>query len=563
MFRGWARAAVVGLACVGGAWIVHAQDDADVQSCAAGPRPTDPNETAFQGVGEIERLSWAADRSPVSDDALRAAAAAWAGAPLEIRTVRCAGLAMEGAFRDAGYPYTRVSAPPQRVEAGLVRFQVVEGWVERVTPAGDNARARLQAHRRLRSLEAGDEPRALPLREVERAAALLDTAPGLVARMAVTRGGEDRAGAIRIVAEAEPEPRNIVVNLNNFGADELGRTGASILFSTPGRAPLGDRLTLSFYTTLDLEEQRAARITYQRGLTASGLVAGLELAYGQAEPSGEVRVLGAAAESLSGRFELTHPVRLGRTTRLQAGMGVDGADQSGDLFGGEVRLSEDSTRNVFARLWGEAAPGCARFTSAPRGACWRLAGEIEARQGLDGLGASYEGDELLARPFADPQAHVLRAAIDAETPSGPLDVRARLQISGQASSAALMAFEEFNFGNYTLVRGYDPGAVAGDSGIAGALELIGPTLRVRRVGFEPFGFYDLGKVWNEDPGAPDGRTLASVGAGMRMNLDRGVRFEATWSRPLHPPLGLGESQPSSRVLFSLTTSVTSLLRQAT
>lgn len=550
-------------ACLAVAWASEAQDDLDVSSCDAARSRAGSDETAFLGVGEIERLSWPAERSPVSDAALRGAGAPWSGAPLDIATVRCVGLAMERTFRDAGYPYTRVSAPPQRVDGGLVRYQIVEGWVERVTPSGDNARARLQAHRRLRRLEASADPGPVALRAVERAAALLDEAPGLVARMAITRGGEDRTGAIRIVAQAEPKPRNLIFNLNNFGADELGRSGASMLFTTPGRAPLGDELTLSAYTTLDIREQRAARATYERGLSAGGLVAAIEIAYGEAEPGGEVRVLGAAAESLSGRVALSHPVWLGRRTRVRAVAGLDAADQTGELFGGQVSLSDDATRNLFVGLEGEGALGCTRFTTTPDGACWRIAGEIEARQGLDGLGASREGDERLARPFADPQANVFRAAAEIETPRGPGGVRGRLQLIGQAADAPLMAYEEFNLGNYTGVRGYDPGAVAGDSGLAGAFELIGPEFRVRRFGMEPFAFFDAGRVWNEDPGAPNGRYVSSYGAGVRLNADRLVRFEAMWASPLHAPLGMGESQPTPRVLFSLTANVARLLEQAT
>jgi hemolysin activation/secretion protein len=513
----------------------------------------------FVGVGGIDRLSWPAESSPVSDEALRAAASPWSGAALDIATVRCAGLAMEAAFREAGYPYTRVSAPPQRVEGGLVRYQVVEGWIERVAPAGEDALARLQAHRLLRRLESEGEPKPVSLRAVEKAAALLEEAPGLIARMAITRGGEERAGAIRVVAEAEREPRDFIVNLNNFGADALGRSGVSALYSTTGRAPYGDKLTLSVYSTLDIEEQQAIRATYLRGLTASGLAASVEIAYGQAEPGGEVRVLGAAADSLNARFELSHPVRLGRTTRVRAGIGLDGADQSGELFAGQVSLSDDSSRNVFARIEAEASPGCARFSSTPDGACWRIAAEAELRKGLDALGASEAGDALLARPYADPEAAVARFALDAETPSSPDGVRARLRLNGQAADEPLMAFEELTLGNYTIVRGYDPGAIAGDSGLAAALEIMAPEFRIRGLSVEPYGFYDAGRIWNEDPGAPDGRYVASYGAGVRLDVDRGVRLEATWARPLHAPFGAGESQPGPRVQFSLTASVPRLL----
>lgn len=542
-------------------WPIVAQEELEAQNCAAAPRPASPEEAAFLGVGDLERLSWPEDRSPVSDAQLRAAAAPWRGAPLDITTVRCVGLAMERAFREAGYPFVRVSAPPQNVSNGRVRYQVVEGWVERVAPTGEHAGARLNAHRRLRALEPGDQVRPLSLRELERGAALLDEAPGLNARLAVTRGVEDNPGAVRIVADAAPEPRRFVVNFNNYGAEALGRSGASALFSTPGRAPLGDEFAASAYTTFDLEEQHAVRITYRRALTVSGLEMHIDAAYGEAEPGGPVRVLGAAAESFSARFMLTHPVYFDQTSRITAGVGFDLAEQEGDLFGGQVQLSDDSSRNIFARIEAETVRGCDRFTRAPEGACWRLAGELEVRQGVDVLGASEQGDAFLSRPAADPQASVVRAGAEIETPDGIAGVRARLNVRAQVSGTPLLAFEEMTFGNYTSVRGYDPGALAGDSGVSASLDVIGPEIEVRGVSIEPFAFYDAGRAWNEDPGAPNGRFISSYGAGVRVEVTDDVRLEAAWARPVHAPLGLGESQPSSRVLVSMTTNIAGLIRR--
>jgi hemolysin activation/secretion protein len=313
------------------------------------------------------------------------------------------------------------------------------------------------------------------------------------------------------------------------------------------------------FSTLDVEEQSAARVTYQRGLTASGLVGGIEIAAGEAEPGGDVRTLGAVADSVSARFTLMHPIFLGRRVRVRGGVGLDGADQTGDLFLGQVRVSDDKTRNAFARLEAESSFGCGRFVAAPEGACWRFAGQLEARKGLDSFGASDEGDDRLARPFADPQANVLRAGFEAETPSVAGGFRARLTLTGQAADKPLMAFEEMNLGNYTMVRGYDPGAIAGDSGIAGSFEVMTPEFQIKGFGFSPFGFYDAARIWNEDPGAPTDRDIGSVGAGLRLEADGRVRLEATWAKPLHAPLGFGEPEPTSRVLFSVTASIPGLV----
>ena len=76
-----------------------------------------------------------------------------------------------------------------------------------------------------------------------------------------------------------------------------------------------------------------------------------------------------------------------------------------------------------------------------------------------------------------------------------------LGLRAQWSGDPLFAFEEFSAGNYTAGRGYDPGALLGDSGIGLQAELrygnvnpAGPT----DFAFEPYVFFDQAWVWNED-----------------------------------------------------------------
>ncbi|MGV2482470.1 UNVERIFIED_CONTAM: ShlB/FhaC/HecB family hemolysin secretion/activation protein, partial [Salmonella enterica subsp. enterica serovar Weltevreden] len=67
----------------------------------------------------------------------------------------------------------------------------------------------------------------------------------------------------------------------------------------------------------------------------------------------------------------------------------------------------------------------------------------------------------------------------------------------------LLSYEEYSIGNFTLGRGFDPGALTGDSGVGFPSEVrIGSLIpRSRKdLALQPFGFFDLGVVWNRDPG---------------------------------------------------------------
>jgi hemolysin activation/secretion protein len=107
----------------------------------------------------------------------------------------------------------------------------------------------------------------------------------------------------------------------------------------------------------------------------------------------------------------------------------------------------------------------------------------------------------------DPTATLLRSAVYGEYRPDP-----RFTIAaagrGQYSGNPLFSFEEYSAGNYTVGRGYDPGAILGDSGIGFQAELRYGTLFPRDPGaltVEPFVFVDQAWVWNEDliPAAGD------------------------------------------------------------
>ena len=89
----------------------------------------------------------------------------------------------------------------------------------------------------------------------------------------------------------------------------------------------------------------------------------------------------------------------------------------------------------------------------------------------------------------------------------------------------LLSFEQFSAGNYTVGRGYDPGALLGDRGWGTQAEIrAGSRMQVstRKPALEGYAFWDHAKVDNVDPFIDvSGRQhLNSVGAGARISFDR-------------------------------------------
>lgn len=486
----------------------------------------------------LERKSALPQASAVDDATLEAAAEPYLNRPVSLDDLRTLGTEMEGIFRDAGYPYVRVVLPPQEIINGQVRFQIIEGWVEGVSVLGPSAIAKAQTEARLSALD-GKGPLALD--DVERTVAQLNDVPGLAARVSIARGKQG-PGAMRLIADAERQDPRVLVNLQNFGSKNLGREGTTLFAHFPGWASLGDEVELAAFNTWEPGEQVSGQVAYSRGLTVDGLSAKVRASYAEAEPSGAVATLGSTSESLTAGIEVTHPIYLRREESLSGYLGFEAANLKGELFQGAVPLSKDETRTLYGGLEGDFALDD-----------WNFSGNVEVRQGVRWFHASARGDANLARSEADPFTRVVAGEVLTQTPE-LWGVKAEIDLRGQWANAPLMAIEEFSFGNYTIGRGYDPGAAAGDSAIAAAITLSGFKQRFwkDRIGTELVAFYDIGRYWNEDTTGTPSRTLASAGGGVRLLFNDRVRADITYAHPLDQPRGLGETRPGGRVLFNIT-----------
>lgn len=486
----------------------------------------------------LERMSVLPDPSPVDDATLQAAADPYLNRPVSLEELRLLGTRMEGIFRDAGYPYVRVVLPPQEIVEGQVRFQVIEGWVEGVSVLGSSPIAKSQTEARLAALD-GKGP--LSLDDVERTVAQLNSVPGLAARVSIARGKQG-PGAMRLIADAERQGPRVLVNVQNFGSKNLGREGTTLFAHLPGWARYGDELELAAFNTWESGEQVSGQIAYSRGLTASGLTARVFGSYAEAEPSGAVATLGSTSESVTGGLEFAHPLYQRREETLSGYFGFEFANLKGELFQGAVPLSKDETRTLYAGLEGELAVDD-----------WSFSGLMEIRQGLRVFDASSRGDSNLARSEANPFTRVVSGELTTQTPE-LWGIKAEIDLRGQWANDPLMAIEEFSFGNYTVGRGYDPGAAAGDSAIAAAITLSGFKQQFwdDRIGTELVAFYDIGRYWNEDSTGTPARTLASAGGGVRLLFNSRVRADITYAHPLDQPRGFGEVRSGGRVLFNIT-----------
>ncbi len=463
-------------------------------------------------------------------------------------------------LRQAGYVAV-VEVPEQRIADGEVRFRVLQARLVGLRVRGDAGRAERTIAAYLNRLT---EDEVFNRNRAERYLLLAGDLPGYNVRLALRSAGTARG---EVIGEVTVLRTNVLADLSvqNYGSKQLGRWGGLARAQFFGLTGMGDRTTVSFFTTADFEEQRTLQLAHDFRLGGEGLAIGGQFTYAWGRPDLGDPIIDIRSRSLLATVQASYPFirRLDQT--LRGAVGLDFIDQDVEFNG--LDLNRDRLRVAFARLDFDAVginPGDVRYTAVePR---WRFGANVELRQGLAIFGASDPcGPGLInclapgivppSRFEGDPTATVVRGGLYGEyrpTPLVTFTLGARAQYSGDP----LFAFEEFSGGNYTFGRGYDPGSILGDSGIGFQAELrYGSAFPRTRNDWalQPFVFYDHGWTWNEDVLLVAGRQeLSSVGGGLRAAYGDRFRIEALVAVPLQRA-GFQLERGDPRFLLSFTT----------
>lgn len=488
----------------------------------------------------------------VSPATLRPAFADFVGRTVPIATVCEIRDRAATILRREGY-LAAVQVPPQEIENGIVRFDVLMARIVSVQVRGDAGRSEATIAGFLRALQ--DMP-AFNEREAERYLLLAKDLPGYDVRLTLRPAGTAPGEVIGEVAVLHT-PLEVDFNVQNYGAREVGRWGGLLRAQINGLTGLGDRTVLGAYTTADFEEQQVLQLFHDFALGGEGLRLGGRFTHAWTEPGGNPE-LDIKSRTLLASLEATYPFLRSQSANVQGAIGFDLINQEIDILG--ETLNRDKLRVLYARADFDtideaslgAMPGFTAFQ--PR---WRLGGTVELRQGLDIFDATEFCPGCPVQPSRVPgtaRGTVIRAAGIAEFRPTP-KIAFALAPRAQYSDDPLFAFEEFSGGNYTVGRGYDPGVLTGDSGFGFQSEVrVGSVMpeALDRFAFQPFAFFDAGWVWNNRDAVSGSQSLYSAGAGVRAAYGDRARLDLALAFPLKRA-GLQAERGDARILLSLTT----------
>ncbi|WP_170234835.1 ShlB/FhaC/HecB family hemolysin secretion/activation protein [Croceicoccus sediminis] len=464
-------------------------------------------------------------------------------------------------LRSMGY-LAAVQVPPQTIEDGTLRLDVLAARITRLQIKGD---AGPNEGILLRYLSPLTEQAVFNSDEAERTLLLTRDLPGVDARLAL-RPVDGRPGELIGEVSVRRIPWSADALVQNFGSKATGPWSILGRVRFAGQTGMGDATTLSLVRSADFDEQLVFQIGHELRAGRNGLRLAGDFTYAKTKPT----VGGQnpfAAETVAGTIRADYPLIRSRTRNLFLGGGLDIVDQ--DVKFGSATLTEDRLRVAwlradYATVDELSANGRAGYSALePR---LGVSGGVEVRQGLDIFGASTDcsknfakclapGEDFTSRLDGDPTAFVLRA--DANVAWRP-DPRFTIAFQPRAQWApdALLSYEEFSGGNYTIGRGYDPGAVLGDSALGFRSEVRYGSAWPEVAGghaVQPYAFFDAGWFWNEDSGFDDlgAEKLFSTGGGVRANFMDRFRLDAALAVPLRDTRFDDGAKGDWRALISL------------
>jgi len=456
--------------------------------------------------------------------------------------------ALTARYRSDGYILSQVVVPAQEVEDGVVRLRAIEGYVDRVVFEGEIA----GPERHLRPLAAAIEAeRPLTAATLERNLLLIGDLPGVNVQ-SVLEPSPDAFGAADLTIVLAHEHAEGFVQLDNHGSEFTGPltavAGAS-LYSVFGKWDQID-LTTAFNPE-DPEELifGAARVTVPIGPGDWGTRLELEGSFLTSDPSLPDDVFGfdTPGRGFETSIEVVQPIVRSRDQNLtaRAGFRISEEETDFDEFPPATNNpSEDRVRVV---------EGGATYDVVDPLLGVNLV-DVSVHQGLDIFHASRPSEVSRLGAGAEAEFTYIRGTVSRLQPVGG-GVSFFGAVEWQYAFDPLLPSERFSVGGQRIGRGFPPGSVVGDHGLAAKAEIRYGDIVDRQFldSYQAYGFFDFGKAWDVDSSTDEENDLTSVGLGVRWNVTPDLSVNPEVARRLDgsgPDDSIDDSE--TRLLFTVT-----------
>ena len=433
---------------------------------------------------------------PTSD--LHALVASGEGKTLTLADIDVLAARITDAYHRKGYPLAEAYVPAQTVSDGVVRIAVVEARYGAVSLHNASRVSDGILAATLAPLQAGNPVAEGPL---DRSLLLLTDIPGMVVNSTLRPGAVTGTSVLQV--DVGPGPLfDATFSVDDFGNPYTGRARFSGTVDVDSPMGHGDLLTLSGQTEGD--GLNYGRLAYQIPLTGGGLRLGAAISGLDYHLGGKFSAIGAHGSAIVEDVTLGQPILRGVRYNLNVQVAYDHKDLDDDITAGAIGTDRHTDQGI-AILSGSATDDSGIFTGNLSVTAGHVGFDNTAARLADLGGARTQGEYgLINLSLTRLQQLPYKSAL-------------YLAVSGQLATKNLDSSEQFILGGPTSVRAYDVGALSGDQGALGSVEVRHDLGELFLGDWQAIAFFDAGTVQLNEAAfghGPNRATIAGAGGGL-------------------------------------------------
>ncbi len=486
------------------------------------PAPAQPGNEDVDGPATINVTGYTVEGSTVFDAEKLAEVTEEFTGDVSFSQLLQARSAVTQLYVDNGYVTSGAFIPPQTLEGGLVKIQVLEGKLEDVRLTGNQ---RLKpSYVRSRLERAGAEP--LNVQNLLEGLKLLQLDPLLGSISADLQAGIQPGTSLLDVKVTETDPFTATVSLDNARSPSVGSFRRKVSLNHANLLGYGDALNLAYSNT---DGSNALDLGYTVPLNASNGT--LRFAYGRTrsevieEPFSPLEI---AAKSIY--YEGTYRQPVYQTASEELALGLTFSRQ------------ESSTKLGFADIGGfPLSPGANEDGETKISALrffqeWnkRSSNQVLAARSQLSLGTNWFDSNQSSDGGPDSNFFTWRGQGQWVRLLAP-DTLALVRGDLQFADRTLVPLEQFGIGGQSSVRGYRQDVLLTDNGLLMSAEVRLPVARIPawEATLQVAPFLDLGHGWNKDgDNQPEEKTLVGTGLGFIWRQGNNFSARVDWGFPL-------------------------------
>lgn len=445
-------------------------------------------------------------------------------------------------YQKAGYFLSKAIIPPQKIDKGIVKVRILEGFINDVKVEGDFGRNKpllLQYGEAIKAL------RPIRVQDLEHYLLLMNDIPGVSVRSVLSADPKVQLGST-LTLLTQFTDFNLIATYDNYQTLYLGpfETTVNAFFNSllfPGGTFFLRGLSANTYEKLNYFELRHDQI-----FAPCGLVLGIDAFMTKTHPGFILEPLEIFGSSADGNLSLSYPWIRQRARNLTILAQFDYMNNASNALG--EQLYSDKIRDLLLGF---------QYNESIFNGTTAINASID--KGFNILNAD---SKIHSRLGSSPDFFKFNITAT-RTQIINDQFNFFILITAQYSEKPLFAAEQMIFGGPYLGRGYDLAQFAGDQGIAGTFELrinTNPEWKMLKQA-QFYGFYDAGEIWALLPGnfPTIDESGASTGIGVRAIVMKNLSFDAFLAKPLTTPNATdvlqGKSGKAWQKYFQITGSV--------